>query len=111
VHLLRQHFAPDYPVSATEPPSPSQRTKTEAFFTDLCPEATTSKQDATKLFFEMLVLGTKDAIKVDQSSEELGGPIRVRGKRGLWGDWAEMGESQAAAAVVEGEGEGEAVAV
>jgi cohesin complex subunit SCC1 len=111
VHLLRQHFAPDYPVSATEPPSPSQRTKTEALFTDLCPEATTSKQDATKLFFEMLVLGTKDAIKVDQSSEELGGPIRVRGKRGLWGDWAEMGESQAAAAVVEGEGEGEVVAV
>lgn len=94
VHLLRQHFAPDYPVSATEPPTPSQRTKTEAFFTDLCPESTTSKQDATKLFFEMLVLGTKDAIKVDQSTEELGGPIRVRGKRGLWGDWAEMGESQ-----------------
>jgi cohesin complex subunit SCC1 len=108
VHLLRQHFAPDYPVSATEPPSPSQRTKTEALFTDLCPEATTSKQDATKLFFEMLVLGTKDAIKVDQSSEELGGPIRVRGKRGLWGDWAEMGESQVAAVP---EGEGEVVAV
>jgi cohesin complex subunit SCC1 len=108
VHLLRQHFAPDYPVSATEPPSPSQRTKTEAFFTDLCPEATTSKQDATKLFFEMLVLGTKDAIKVDQSTEELGGPIRVRGKRGLWGDWAEMGESQALGAP---EVEGEAVAV
>lgn len=94
VHLLRNHFAPDYPVSATEPPTPSQRTKSEAFFTDLCPEETTSKQDATKLFFEMLVLGTKDAIKVDQSTEELGGPIRVRGKRGLWGDWAEMGESQ-----------------
>lgn len=105
VHLLRQHFAPEYPVTATEPPSPSQRTKTEAFFTDLCPEATTSKQDATKLFFEMLVLGTKDAIKVDQSTEELGGPIKVRGKRGLWGDWAEMGESQVLAQ------EGEAIAV
>jgi cohesin complex subunit SCC1 len=100
VHLLRQHFAPDYPVTATEPPTPSQRTKSEAFFTDMCPESTTSRQDATKLFFEMLVLGTKDAIKVDQASEELGGPIRVRGKRGLWGDWAEMGESQAAAEVV-----------
>lgn len=97
VHLLRQHFAPEYPVTATEPPTPSQRTKSEALFTDLCPEATTSKQDATKLFFEMLVLGTKDAIKVDQGTEELGGPIKVRGKRGLWGDWAEMGESQAAA--------------
>lgn len=106
VHLLRQHFAPDYPATATEPPTPSQRTKSEAFFTDLCPEATTSKQDATKLFFEMLVLGTKDAIKVDQSTDELGGPIRVRGKRGLWGDWAEMGESQAQATAPEQEAEG-----
>jgi hypothetical protein len=32
----------------------------------------------------------------------------VRGKRGLWGDWAEMGESQVAAVP---EGEGEVVAV
>ena len=35
-------------------------------FTDLCPEATTSRQDATKMFFELLVLGTKDAVKVEQ---------------------------------------------
>lgn len=112
VHLLRQHFAPSHPSTATEPPTPSKRTKTEALFTDLCPEATTSKQDATKLFFEMLVLGTKDAIKVDQGVDELGGPIRVRGKRGLWGDWAEMGESQTEQAqAVPEQQEGEAVAV
>ena len=60
-------------------------------FTDLCPEKRTSRPDATKMFFELLVLGTKDAIKVEQESKELGMPIRVRGKRGLWGDWAERG--------------------
>ncbi|KAH9832132.1 Conserved region of Rad21 / Rec8 like protein [Teratosphaeria destructans] len=91
VHLLREHFAPDHPADATEPPTPSKRTKNEALFTDLCPEATTTRADATKMFFEMLVLGTKDAIKVEQDSTELGLPIRVRGKRGLWGDWAEKG--------------------
>jgi cohesin complex subunit SCC1 len=64
--------------------------KAEAMFTDLCPEDRTSRQDATKMFFELLVLGTKDAIKVEQDSKELGLPIRVRGKRGLWGSWAEM---------------------
>ena len=40
------------------------------------------------MFFECLVLATKDAIKIEQG-EALGAPIRVRGKRGLWGDWAE----------------------
>jgi cohesin complex subunit SCC1 len=35
------------------------------------------------------VLATKDAIKVEQPEGTLGGPIRVRGKRGLWGAWAE----------------------
>lgn len=88
VHLLRSHFAPDHPADATEPPTPSKRTKTDALFTDLCPVARTSRQDATKMFFELLVLGTKDAVKVEQESGELGLPIRVRGKRGLWGDWA-----------------------
>lgn len=91
VHLLREHFAPEHPTTATEPPTPSKRVKSEALFTDLCPEARTSRQDATKMFFELLVLGTKDAIKVEQESRELGMPIRVRGKRGLWGDWAEKG--------------------
>ena len=40
------------------------------------------------MFFECLVLATKDAIKVEQGSD-LGAPIRVRSKSGLWGDWAE----------------------
>ena len=90
VHLLREHFAPEHPKSANEPPTPSKRVKSSAHFTDLCPEANTSRPDATKMFFELLVLGTKDAIKVEQDSGDLGLPIRVRGKRGLWGDWAEM---------------------
>ena len=94
VHLLRAHFAPSHPKHATEPPTPSKRVKAEALFTDLCPEETTSRQDATKMFFELLVLGTKAAVKVEQTQGgggELGGAIRVRGKRGLWGDWAERG--------------------
>lgn len=91
VHRLRKHFAPDHPSSVTEPPTPSKRTVASALFTELCPEETTSRQEVTKNFFELLVLGTKDAIKVEQQSSEFGMPIRVRGKRGLWGDWAELG--------------------
>lgn len=90
VHMLREHFAPEHPTDSNEPPTPSKRVKSSALFTDLCPEKQTTKQDATKMFFELLVLGTKDAIKVEQESKGLGMPIRVRGKRGLWGDWAEM---------------------
>jgi cohesin complex subunit SCC1 len=90
VHMLRDHFAPEHPKSANEPPTPSKRVKSSALFTDLCPEKQTTRQDATKMFFELLVLGTKDAIKVEQESKTIGMPIRVRGKRGLWGDWAEM---------------------
>ena len=45
------------------------------------------------MFFEMLVLATKDAIKVEQPANELGGPLRIRAKRGLWGQWAETGAS------------------
>jgi cohesin complex subunit SCC1 len=83
VHLLREHFAPDHPKTATEPPTPSKRTVASALFTDLCPPKQTSRNDATKMFFELLVLGTKDAIKVEQENKSLGMPIRVRGKRGL----------------------------
>ncbi|EME81459.1 uncharacterized protein MYCFIDRAFT_88063 [Pseudocercospora fijiensis CIRAD86] len=90
VHMLREHFAPEHPKHANEPPTPSKRVKSSALFTDLCPEKRTTKEDATKMFFELLVLGTKDAIKIEQDSKGLGLPIRVRGKRGLWGDWAEM---------------------
>lgn len=86
VHLLRLHFAPDYPPDVSEPPTLSKQTKGDVFFSNLCPEWRTSEQDATKIFFEMLVLGTKDAVEIKQESGELGLPIRVRGKRGLWVD-------------------------
>lgn len=65
-----------------------KRKNTAVVFQDLLPEKKTTKAEATKMFFECLVLATKDAIKIEQG-EALGAPIRVRGKRGLWGDWAE----------------------
>ncbi|KAK0731258.1 Rec8 like protein-domain-containing protein [Lasiosphaeris hirsuta] len=83
VHILRELFGPDAATNA------DKRKKTTVVFQDLLPERTTTKADATKMFFECLVLATKDAIKVEQPEGSLGGPIRVRGKRGLWGDWAE----------------------
>jgi cohesin complex subunit SCC1 len=83
VHLLRDRFGPEAANS------PDKRKKASVLFQDLLPEATTSKADATKMFFEVLVLATKDAVKVEQQEALLGAPIRVRGKRGLWGDWAE----------------------
>ena len=83
VHLLRDRFGPEAANS------PDRRKKASVLFQDLLPEAVTSRADATKMFFEVLVLATKDAVKVEQQEALLGGPIRVRGKRGLWGDWAE----------------------
>jgi cohesin complex subunit SCC1 len=83
VHLLRDRFG------AEAANSPDKRKKASVLFQDLLPETTTSRADATKMFFEVLVLATKDAVKVEQQELLLGGPIRVRGKRGLWGDWAE----------------------
>ncbi|KUJ18693.1 uncharacterized protein LY89DRAFT_780715 [Mollisia scopiformis] len=83
VHLLRDRFGPEAANS------PDKRKKASVLFQDLLPEATTTRADATKMFFEVLVLATKDAVKVEQQEALLGGPIRVRGKRGLWGDWAE----------------------
>lgn len=84
VHLLRDRFGSD----ASD--SPDKRKKASILFQDLVPE-TTSRAEATKMFFEVLVLATKDAVKVEQTESLLGGPIRVRGKRGLWGGWAETG--------------------
>ncbi|KAK0657202.1 Rec8 like protein-domain-containing protein [Cercophora newfieldiana] len=83
VHILRDLFGAEAATNA------DKRKKTSVVFQELLPEGRTSKADATKMFFECLVLATKDAIKVDQPEGSLGGPIRVRGKRGLWGDWAE----------------------
>lgn len=62
-------------------------------FQDVCPENKTTKADATKMFFETLVLATKDAIKVEQGTKNIGGPLKIRGKRALWGSWAEEGGS------------------
>lgn len=83
VHLLRDRFG------ASADGSPSQPKKANILFQEMLPENATSKADATKMFFEVLVLATKDAVKVDQPESQLGGPIRIRGKRGLWGAWAE----------------------
>ena len=83
VHLLRDRFG-----SSTDR-SPSQQKNANILFQQLLPEATTSKADATKMFFEVLVLATKDAVKVEQADDTLSGPLRIRAKRGLWGSWAE----------------------
>ncbi|KAI9824908.1 MAG: sister chromatid cohesion protein 1 [Thelocarpon impressellum] len=77
VHLLRDRL------------DPAMAHNQNVLFQDLLPERSTSKADATKMFFEVLVLATKDAVKIEQAGEALGGPIKVRGKRGLWGAWAE----------------------
>ncbi|KAF2819789.1 hypothetical protein CC86DRAFT_471872 [Ophiobolus disseminans] len=87
VHLLRERFGPE----AEE--SESERQKRSLVFQDMLPETRTSRADATKMFFEVLVLATKDAIKVEQPGNELGGPLRIRAKRGLWGQWAETAAS------------------
>jgi cohesin complex subunit SCC1 len=85
VHLLRDHFG----AAAAE--SLEERQRTSVLFQELLPERTSSRSQATKLFFEVLVLATKDAIKVEQRSDVLGRPIQLRAKRGLWGAWAEQG--------------------
>ncbi|KAH6660355.1 Rec8 like protein-domain-containing protein [Truncatella angustata] len=83
VHVLRDLFG------AEAANDEQKRKNTSVVFQDLLPEGRTTKADATKMFFECLVLATKDAIKVEQKEGALGGSIRVRGKRGLWGAWAE----------------------
>ncbi len=83
VHLLRDRFG------SSADGSPSQQKKANILFQDMLPQATTTKADATKMFFEVLVLATKDAVKVEQSDKELGSALRIRAKRGLWGAWAE----------------------
>lgn len=82
VHVLRDLFGAE---AATN----EEKRKKSVVFQDLLPERRATKADATKMFFECLVLATKDAIKVEQKEGSLGGAIRVRGKRGLWGAWAE----------------------
>lgn len=94
VHLLRQVFGEAAETSEEE------RRKTAVSFQGLFPEASTTKSDAARMFNEILVLATKDAIKVEQpqpKGNEVGGPIKIRAKRGLWGSWAETDVSGAEA--------------
>jgi cohesin complex subunit SCC1 len=92
VHLLRDRFGGEGADG-----SPASQAKKSVLFHDLLPEGKATREDATKMFFEVLVLATKDAVKVEQISGDklLGGPLRVRGKRGLWGPWAESQVEQA----------------
>lgn len=83
VHVLRDQFgdAPDADASQVKSKS--------VLFQDLLPEHQASKSDATKMFFEVLVLATKDAVKVEQSQQTIGSRLKIRGKQALWGSWAE----------------------
>ncbi|RMZ84583.1 hypothetical protein DV737_g1170, partial [Chaetothyriales sp. CBS 132003] len=96
VHLLCETLGGAAPEG-----TPSSQAKKSVLLQDIIPEQTTSREDATKMFFEVLVLATKDAIKVEQGDKHIGLPLRIRAKRGLWGDWAsttradEEGEAQA----------------
>jgi cohesin complex subunit SCC1 len=84
VHLLRDRLGGE----SGSQPSPSKSTQS-VLLHDIIPEGRTNKEDATKMFFEVLVLATKDAIKVEQQVKSIGLPLRIRAKRGLWGAWAE----------------------
>lgn len=90
VHILRERFGSS--DQSTQGSSSSQ--KPHLRFQDLCAEATTTKADAARMFFEVLVLATKDAIKVEQAEGPSGAPMKIRAKRGLWGAWAEYEEQQ-----------------
>lgn len=79
VHLLREQFSE--PIG-----------KKSVKFQELLPFATTARTDATKMFFEVLVLATKDAISVKQT--EGFGHIVIKGKKALWGQWAEERDEQ-----------------
>jgi len=83
VHLLRERLGD---AGGSQPSSPAKKS---VLLQNLVPEGRTSREDATKMFFEVLVLATKDAIKVDQGDQAIGLPLRIRAKRGLWGSWAE----------------------
>ncbi|KAJ5585409.1 Rad21/Rec8-like protein C-terminal [Penicillium hispanicum] len=78
VHILRERLG-----------EPAGEQKKSVLFQDLLPEKRSSKADATKMFFEVLVLATKDAVKVEQGSKSIGAPLKIRGKQALWGSWAE----------------------
>lgn len=79
VHILREQFSdPDAKESVS--------------FRELLPTKGTTRADATKMFFEVLVLATKDAVHVKQ--EEAFGDIEIKQKEALWGAWAEEKDEQ-----------------
>ncbi|KAK2750673.1 sister chromatid cohesion protein 1 [Myotisia sp. PD_48] len=78
VHILREQFGEES----------SQQSKS-VYFQNLLPEKQASKSDATKMFFEILVLATKDAVQVEQRHNAIGSPLKIKAKQGLWGSWAE----------------------
>ncbi|KAI1006847.1 hypothetical protein K3495_g1372 [Podosphaera aphanis] len=83
VYLLRNNFK----TEALENSGVDE--KNSVLLEELRPEASVSRADATKFFFEILVLGTKDAISIEQQESILGGPIKIYPKEGLWSSWAE----------------------
>ncbi|CAK7567083.1 MAG: sister chromatid cohesion protein 1 [Sporothrix epigloea] len=87
VHILRDIFGREVADD------PHQRKKSSAVFQQVLPEGRATKADATRMFFECLVLATKDALKIEQASDSLGGNIRLQSKRALWGAWAEQDAS------------------
>ncbi|RAK75142.1 kleisin alpha [Aspergillus fijiensis CBS 313.89] len=89
VHILRERLGES-----------AEAQKKSVKFQEILPEKKASKADATKMFFEVLVLATKDAVQVEQRPDTVGGPIKIRGKRALWGSWAEEGASEEAASQV-----------
>jgi cohesin complex subunit SCC1 len=76
VHILRERLG-------------DSEQKKSVLFQDMLPEQRSSKADATKMFFEVLVLATKDAVKVEQGSKTIGSALKIGGKQNLWGSWAE----------------------
>ncbi|RAL07592.1 kleisin alpha [Aspergillus homomorphus CBS 101889] len=86
VHILRERLGES-----------AEAQKKSVKFQEILPEKKASKADATKMFFEVLVLATKDAVQVEQRPETVGGPLKIRGKRALWGSWAEEGANEEAA--------------
>lgn len=88
VHVLREQLG-------------DSEQKKGVLFQDLLPEKRASKADATKMFFEVLVLATKDAVKVEQNTKSIGSPLKIKGKQALWGSWAEENAAGAASQLIQ----------
>ncbi|KAJ5195213.1 uncharacterized protein N7498_008651 [Penicillium cinerascens] len=88
VHVLREQLG-------------DSEQKKGVLFQDLLPEKRASKADATKMFFEILVLATKDAVKVEQNTKSIGSPLKIKGKQALWGSWAEENAAGAASQLIQ----------